>query len=281
MSTIREIAKTAVNFPLEKISNKKSSKFTKILSGMLIFGLTVASLSAYGFYAHQYFKSKKVNPGDAADPTNQKISKTEGKILKGIKTEWTSKLESESTLTEELVNMFSTPQNRSYNFEAFQGLSEQERTFVRDALLSFHQLFEEINRDKQSKGKEWTPTPDQKYENSLYKASFIIPDIAIIALKEDLVPNKGDPTKPNLNLLHFLNSLTNTYMPHAHQDMLGVALARATNSKQLIIFQSIKKNMDKPTAERCPLIISNTIYSREGPLDFVGNKFVKSSSTQI
>jgi len=279
MSTIREIAKTAVNFPLEKISNKKSSKFTKTLSGMLIFGLTVASLSAYGFYAHQYFKSKKVNPGDATDPTNQKISKTEGNILKGIKTEWTSKLESESTLTEELVDMFSTPQNRSYNFEAFQSLNEQERTFVRDALLSFHQLFEEINRDKQSKGNEWKPIQDHQYENSHYIAFFRTPDIAIIALKEDLVPIKGDPKKPNLPLLHLLQRLVNSYVPQAHQDILGVTTTRMDpNTRRLIIFQSIKKNMDKPTAELCHSIISNTIYSREGPLDFVGNKFVKMTS---
>ncbi|PJD97852.1 MAG: hypothetical protein CK425_01605 [Parachlamydia sp.] len=66
-------------------------------------------------------------------------------------------------------------------------------------------------------------------------------------------------------------------MPHAHQDILGMAAARMDpNTRQIVIFQSLKKHLDKPsTVEFCHSIISNTIYSREGPLYFEKNRFVK------
>jgi hypothetical protein len=275
MRSIGEISKNVVNFPLEKIANKNTSKLVKILSAVLIGGLTLATFSAYGFYAHHYFKNKKVSPGDVTDHTNQKVSKAGGEVLKGIKTEWTSKLQDASTLTEELVETFSSPHNKSTNLESFKKLSEQERTFVRDALLSYHQIFEEINKEKQSKGNEWKPDLKHQYENTLYTASFKIPDMAVIALKEDLVPIVGDPTKPNLNLLHFLRGLSDVYMPHAHQDILGMAAARMDpNTRQLVIFQSLKKHLDKPTVEFCHSVLG-TIYSREGPLYLEKNRFVK------
>jgi hypothetical protein len=38
---------------------KKLPPFVKFLNKILIGGLAVGSLSAYGFYAHHYFKNKK------------------------------------------------------------------------------------------------------------------------------------------------------------------------------------------------------------------------------
>jgi hypothetical protein len=276
MPTIGEITTAVVNFPLEKISNKNSSKLAKVLSAVLIGGFTIASLSAYGFYAHHYFKGKKVNPGDGSDPTNQKISKKSGEVLKGIKSEWTKKLQDSSTLSEELVETLSSPSDKAKNLEDLKKLSAQERTFMRDALLSYHQLFEEINQEKQSKGKEWQPDSNHQYENPLYTASFIIPDVAHIALKEDFIPNGADPTKPNLTLLHFLRRLSDVYMPHAHQNILGMAAARnAPNTKQIVIFQSIKKHLKEPSVLKfCESGISDTIYSKKGPLSFQKGRFV-------
>lgn len=61
MSPLRFIGLTIANSPLKAVDSKDSSYLSKAISGIAIGLFTTVSLGYYAYYAHNYFKEKKIN----------------------------------------------------------------------------------------------------------------------------------------------------------------------------------------------------------------------------
>jgi len=225
MTTVKEAVRAILDFPLRKVSNEKTSPFVKFLNKMLIGGLTVGSLSAYGFYAHHYFKTKKTQIADPQDSKNQKVTKASAKVLDKGKKDLTALLKAETTLTESLVEQLSLPDDKATNLYTFNKLTPDQRAFARNAIISYHDLYEEIKKDKKEKGKN-----EATYETPYLKAKFALhPDVLSFELKKASFPEiefgkKGD-------ILHLIENLSYGHMLRTHPDILGVAIHRKHQSQ--------------------------------------------------
>lgn len=230
MATVREAIRTVLEFPLEKVSNQKTSPLVKFINKLLIGGLTVGSLSAYGFYAHHYFKSRKTPVANPQDNQSKKVSKATEKVLPKKQGDLTTLLESETTLTESLVDKLSWQAQKTSNIENYQQLNDQEKKYIHQVLLSYHNLFEEINKDIKEKEKDWQPDPTHTYETPYLTAQFVVPGVVDFKLKQEVSPQFAEDLHSQAkqsNMRHTLNILLRGYMPNAHPDIFGISPKRA------------------------------------------------------
>lgn len=268
-----KIAKV-INYPLLKVSTKETPKLKRILFGALIGGLTLGTFFLYGGYACYYFANRKTKIEDPQDHKNVTLAFRE--VVSNIKPihhtppsqyypELTS-LFQQGEITEDLVKKISFYSDALGNF---QEADLETREWLRESLLSFHSLFEEINKEKKEQKHNWNPSSDRAFQNEDLKAHFIHPHILAVELKEE----KSKKLSPgNVNLWR---SLFKGYAAKGHEDILAVSTYRKNSKFGInILFNTLEENMDEKTHLFCQGALC-VVNSKYGYLKLKNGQFTK------